>query len=417
MFTLGDDSWGLAASVTLKVGQLLGNSCQRLHHVKLVLSQVTVLSLILLEVQAHGGTGHAGARQPEDDSRTIFEDEADTLVLGDTAINRINVFKDVVGLHLHATEILSDQLTRLVGHHLHHLLGLRLVNTLVVVSGIVVTAIRFPVLVCNVLHGDNFTCRFGLLGQNLEPGKHSPHTILLAHVVGTSSERLFTANEGCVSLLVREIVSAAVHQIAEEFPAGGHLEAIDTPLGSHDVQSTRGRHRTGATLQTILELRNEVRISHDHSQRVRGRNEELGTENHVPVCVTISSCSERWNRLAGFDLQAFLVETHVSHQLDGVRQVGVGVAVPSGFGASEVWQGGAILDRSRCRPQLALQNPHGIGTLDATHAIIGHGEIWVGHQLLHAFKVEALLQHGQVVLDAVENLHGTTIGQLEGLNL
>mmetsp|Transcript_11625 Transcript_11625/g.31998 ORF Transcript_11625/g.31998 Transcript_11625/m.31998 type:complete len:245 (-) Transcript_11625:1207-1941(-) len=204
-----DDS-GLGASGELsELGYLEGDVRNRLDDVKGVLGEVARRRLVSLEVHAHGGARDAGAREAEDKARARLENEADTLVLRDGAIDRVSV-REHVGLgDLHAVDGCADETGLCLDHGGHHLLGARLIDTLVVITGVVVAAVLGPVRLGDVGDADERLALVGVGGgEDLQPSEHSEHAILLAHVIATGAEGLLAADEGRVHRRVREGGSA-----------------------------------------------------------------------------------------------------------------------------------------------------------------------------------------------------------------
>mmetsp|Transcript_84594 Transcript_84594/g.236772 ORF Transcript_84594/g.236772 Transcript_84594/m.236772 type:complete len:262 (-) Transcript_84594:158-943(-) len=237
-----DHRGSVAACGGRQTAELHGNGGQGLHDVEGVQADVPVRRHVLLEVKPHRGAGHARAREAEDDAGAVCEDEADALVLGDAAVHGVQVLEDVVGLDLHALHLLPHERAGLVGHGLHHLLGLRLVDALVVVPCVVIPAVLLPVLDRDLLDRDEAPFGEGLRGEDLQPRQHRPHAVLLAHVVAPRAERLLAADKGRVGLLVREVVRPAVHEVPEELPPGRHLKVWQALLLRDEVQGPRGRH-------------------------------------------------------------------------------------------------------------------------------------------------------------------------------
>mmetsp|Transcript_60700 Transcript_60700/g.113439 ORF Transcript_60700/g.113439 Transcript_60700/m.113439 type:complete len:328 (+) Transcript_60700:634-1617(+) len=277
----------------------------------------------------------------------------------------------------------------------------------------------------HVLHTHELASFLSLLRQDLEPSKHGPHSILLTDMVCTSPERLLAADERSVGGLPWKVAGATVHQIPEELPTCWHLKAWDTLLLGNQVQCTRGRHGPGTTFKAILELRNEMRVGHDHGQGVRRGHKELRAQDHVSVRVTICSGPELGDWLACVDLLTFLVQSHVRHQLDCICEVRVGVPMPSRLRTTEVWLRHSVLAASSWSTQLSFENSQRIGSLYSAHGVVGHAKLRVRDKLLNGLKVEALLQDSQMILHAVEDLDALAtrefvylrLGQIEIRNL
>lgn len=76
---------------------------------------------------------------------------------------------------------------------------------------------------------------------------HSPKTVRIcegAHVVCAGTKGLFTTDTAL----------PAVHQIAKELPACGHLKRLEAETLGHAVQRTGGGHAACYTLQATLEV-------------------------------------------------------------------------------------------------------------------------------------------------------------------
>ena len=52
-----------------------------MHHIEGMHVEVTIRSNVLLQVEADCGSGHTSSREAEDDTRLVFEDEANTFRL------------------------------------------------------------------------------------------------------------------------------------------------------------------------------------------------------------------------------------------------------------------------------------------------------------------------------------------------
>ena len=123
----------------------------------------------------------------------------------------------------------------------HHSVGTLRGHALVVIAAIVVSAIGLP-----MVHRDGLHCHqwLGLVlvlaGENLKPGQHSPHAILLADVVTTSAKAFLATDEGGVALGVGEILLVPrIHQVAEELPSRRSHEARNLlPGGNYTTLRT-----------------------------------------------------------------------------------------------------------------------------------------------------------------------------------
>mmetsp|Transcript_39095 Transcript_39095/g.99270 ORF Transcript_39095/g.99270 Transcript_39095/m.99270 type:complete len:351 (-) Transcript_39095:1085-2137(-) len=325
-----DDGRRVAARVRLQRRELHCDGRQRLDNFEGVPAEVAGRIGILLKVQADRRAGDAGAGEPENDAGAVRENEAEALVLRHAQVHGVAVLEDVIDGDLHALDGLADEVTRVVGHQLHHLLRLWLVNALVVVPGVIVAAVLLPMRVGDVLDAHQLSRGAGLGRDDLHPGEHGPHAVFLADVVAACAERFFATDERRVGLAIWEVMSATVHQIAEKLPAGGNLEASQALLLRDQVQGAGRRHGPGAALEAanLGELRDAIGVGHDDGQGVRRRHEELRAEDHVPVGVAIGTSAKAWHKLGGADLLALGVETHPPHQVDRIGEVGIGVPMP-----------------------------------------------------------------------------------------
>ena len=72
-----------------------------------------------------------------------------------------------------------------------------------------------------------------------------------------------------------------------------------------------------------------------------------------------------------------LVQSHLFHQLHRIGQVGIRMAVPGRGGPPEVRLRRGVFAGPWWGPELLLEDPEGIGALNATHGIVGHTwDIW-----------------------------------------
>mmetsp|Transcript_18603 Transcript_18603/g.54509 ORF Transcript_18603/g.54509 Transcript_18603/m.54509 type:complete len:725 (+) Transcript_18603:3053-5227(+) len=404
----GDNVWLGAPRELCELGLVEGDLGEGLDHVEGVLGQVPVGRLVLFEVEAHGGAVHARARKSEDDAAAVSHDEADALVLGHRAVHGVGVGELVQELELVARLELGAALACARRHGLHHLGRGRLVHPLEVVARVVVAAVGLPVLRHHVRHAEEGLARVRVLcGEDLQPREHRPHAVLLPHVVGARAETLLAAEEGRVGLALGEHGGAAVHQVAEELPTRGHLEALQLLGRRHAVEGRRGGHGARARLEAsvLVEVGDGVRVGGNGGERVGGRAEEVVAEDHVAVRVAVRRGAKLGRRLGRGHLVAALVQAHLRDELHGVREVWVRVAVRRGRGSAEVRLGLRVDEGGGGQAQLLAEHLLGVGPLHAVHRVVDHGEVGPLHEGLDLREVKAVLEHGHVVLGAVEHLH------------
>src|SRR5690606_10312967 len=171
---------------------------------------------VLLNVQPDSGTLRASTGEADDNPGAILEFDKETLVLAHAAVE-IGV-REVVGLdHLDILaangdgRALEGRIFHLLAEASNKLLGTLAVDVFVVVASKEGAAILLPEFVLNAGNRGLFAFgqRRGNTSNNVEPGNNCPKTVLLTDVVGSSAERLFTAN--------RKLL--CVKQSAEELPA------------------------------------------------------------------------------------------------------------------------------------------------------------------------------------------------------
>mmetsp|Transcript_2942 Transcript_2942/g.6275 ORF Transcript_2942/g.6275 Transcript_2942/m.6275 type:complete len:591 (-) Transcript_2942:578-2350(-) len=402
-----DHSGRGSARALLQLGDLQRDLGDGLDDVERVQAEVAIRCSVLFEVHADCRAVDARAREAEDESGSILEDEADALIFGEAAVDRILVLEHVGLLYGHAVDASANHILLLLHHSVHHVRRRRLVDALVVIPGIVVTTILRPVRLANVLDAKE---RLGgvrvLRRQDLKPRHHCPHAILLTNVVAACAERLLSANEGCVRGCGGEDVGARVHQIAKELPSSRHLEERNAKLLRYKVHGHRGRHRACASLESVLEPRDARGVGDDDGERVRGRAEELAAHDHVAVSVAVGGGAEGRRRLLRVDLQPLLVETHRRNKLNSVSEVGVGVTVRCRVFATKVLLRVRVDERGGRCAELLKEDGLGVGALHAMHRVVEHREILAREEALDGGEVEDLLEQFDVILDAREDLDG-----------
>jgi hypothetical protein len=223
-----------------------------------------LVGIVLLNVQTDGGAAGTGTRQTDNDSAAVVELDVDTLVLADAAV-KVGV-AEVVGLDdLAARDGGTDKFVLLGGdeflHVSGHLLGTLGLTALVVVTGEESATVNLPEVLLDGLDAGGLALLLTDTGNDVEPCDNGPETILLADVVGTSTERLLTTDVHLVG----------IEQTAEELPASGDLVALETLLLGDEVNGTRCRHGTGQTVDTLLlEVGDQLGVVSNDGERVTG---------------------------------------------------------------------------------------------------------------------------------------------------
>lgn len=271
-----------------------------------------------------------------------------------------------------------------VGHQslelANNLIGAVRVDVLVVVSGEKGASVLRPEVLLDLLDGG---CSAGVLdtkgGDDVQPGNDSPQTILLTDVVATSSETLLTAD----GQLLR------VEEGAEELPAGRDLVAGEALCLGNQVDGAAGGHGSGKTVDAVLlEVGDELGVVGNDGERVSGRYKGVGAVNHVSVTITIGS---------GTKGNIVLVDN--LDQGVGVGEVRVGVPTV------KVGAGNAVLGGTS-ESKLLLKDGLAVGASDSVKAIKQDLEVGVGgEELLDGVKVKDVLEHGDVVGGAVDDLN------------
>eukprot|EP00760_Papus_ankaliazontas_P002392 PhM_4_TR10976/c0_g1_i1/m.32671 len=288
----------------------------------------------------------------------------------------------------------------------HHRVGALRRHALVVVAAVVVAAVRLPVLAHNLLDGDERLRGVGVaVGEDREPRADGPEAVLLTYVVRARAETLLAADERRVLGAVEALL--AVHKVAEELPARGHLKALEVERRGDTVGGGGGGHRAGDGLDAVLEEGNRgLRVRGDDGEGVGRGHEEGAAENHVAVGVTVGGGAEGGERarvdallLRALARQAHLLDEHV-----GVRQVGVGVA------PAEVRQRHSVHDALRGGAERLDDNLAGVRAADAVQTVVEDLEVGALHETLQGLHVEHGCEAGKVVHRGVDNLDNVAIG-------
>mmetsp|Transcript_8188 Transcript_8188/g.28125 ORF Transcript_8188/g.28125 Transcript_8188/m.28125 type:complete len:607 (-) Transcript_8188:332-2152(-) len=389
--SLGDHSGLLAPCEFLQLGHLQRSLDDGLQGLLRIEKHLGLVILVLLDVEPDGGARRPGSRQSEDDPGPVREHNADSLLARDAPVDWVGILKVVRLGHSEGSHLASLSRARDDGSPevLHHLVCAVRVAALVVIPAKVVPAVLVPVLHRNVLHGDEVSGSLVLLGQNAQPGKDGPDPVLLPDVVASSAEALLAANAAL----------AGIHEVAEELPAGWGLEEGNPELGGHEVQGAAGRHAAGHALEAVLEVRDALLgVRGDHGHRVRGGDEEVLAQDHVPVPVSVTRGAE------------VILPALVEHQRDellGVGQVGVGVPAP------KVLLRHAVLQAVLAAAQRLHEDRLGVSPRHGVQRVEHEAELRAGQELPQHVKVKDLLQQLEVVIDGGDHLDGEGVPVLD----
>mmetsp|Transcript_8637 Transcript_8637/g.27096 ORF Transcript_8637/g.27096 Transcript_8637/m.27096 type:complete len:1102 (-) Transcript_8637:19-3324(-) len=396
---LRDDGGLVAAGEFLELGELHGDLDEGVDDLRDMF--VEDGGVVLLDVESDGSAGAGGAREAEDDARAVSHEEADALVLRDGSVDGVDIAEDVGG----GDGVGADGLARVLGghggHRSHHFCRLGLVDALVVVAAVVVAAVRGPVLLDDLLDGDERGLgRLVVVGEDAEPGEDGEEAVLLADVVRARPERLLAAEQGGVVDALEERLG--VHEVSEELPPGRRLEEREVELGGDEVDGAAGGHapRDGFDAALGLEEGNGVGVGGEDGERVGGRDEELGAEDHVAIAVAVRGGAEGGDVGGVGDGPAGAVDGHLLGEVDGVGEVGVSVV------AAEVGEGVGVHAARLGEAELGDEEGFGVWTGDAVHGVEDHGEVGPGEEGLDDVEVEDGLEEVDVRLDAVDDLDG-----------
>ena len=379
--TLSFDIRLLAANVFLKLEQGHRQSDIIFEVVLRGDADLISVTLVLLNVETDRGTTAASARQTNDNAAAVVKLDIQALVLGHAAV-KIGVGKVASVSHLAAGDGAADKVLvrHLLGQVGNQFVGPVALNTLVIVSREKRAAVDLPELVLNRRDAGGLAALcLGHAGNNVQPGNNGPDAVLLANMVASRAETLLAANG---HLLV-------VKQVAEELPAGWDFVVLQT-LGLGDkVHSPGSGHRSCKTIDTLLlEPRNELGVVGNNGQAVTGRNEGVGTVDHVAVAITVTSSAE---------VNPVLI--HGLHELMSINQIRIRVAT------CKVRLRRAVHGAAGGQTEFLDEDVDTVRARHAMHAVKQDLEVFVAAQeLLDQIKVEDLLHHGHIVCGGMYDL-------------
>lgn len=191
--------------------------------------EIKLVFVILLQVDSNRCARGAGSRLSEDEAGSIWVSEDPSLVVAYTTVNWVSVLEDLS----HITFLLGFERIEFCHNLGEDLVGCLGLKTLIIVSLVVVSSILSPVLLNNLLDGDERFSFVGILGsKNLEPAEDCPNTVFFSNVRAPCSETFFTA-DGNLS---------GIKKVAEELPTSWCLIVSDLHFLSNFIEGTRGWH-------------------------------------------------------------------------------------------------------------------------------------------------------------------------------
>lgn len=262
----------------------------------------------------------------------------------------------------------------------YDLVGTIGVDVLIVVSGEEGTSVLGPEFLLDLLDGGGDA---GVLnanaGNDVEPGDDGPEAVLLTDVVATGSKTLLTADGKLLG----------IEKSAEELPSGGDLVDVETLGLADEIDGSRSGHGAGETVDAVLlEVGDQVCVVGNDGEGVTRRDKGVGTVNHVTVTITIRGSTEGNVVLVdNFDEGVSIGEVRIRV---ATVKVGGGFAVLNGTGEAK----------------LLLEDGLAVGASDTVKTVEEDLEVWVGdEELLDKLKVEDVLEHGDIIGSAVDNLN------------
>mmetsp|Transcript_3855 Transcript_3855/g.12235 ORF Transcript_3855/g.12235 Transcript_3855/m.12235 type:complete len:316 (-) Transcript_3855:215-1162(-) len=202
-----------------------------------------------------------------------------------------------------------------------------------------------------------------------------------------------------------------IHEVPEELPSGGHLEALEPLLASHVVQRLRRRHGARSASKASGKVGNDARVGGDDGDRVGRAHEESRAQDHGAVRIAISSATKAGQRRRVHTLRRAAVakQAHALHQRLGVGQVGVRMQ------PAKVRLRHAVVHGSRGGAQLLAEDAVCVWPSHAVERIVDHVEVRTLDHRTNGGEVEHAAKKRQVVLRRVDHFHreGLAVGPSE----
>ncbi len=266
----------------------------------------------------------------------------------------------------------ARQIGQAAAQIIHQFIGGITIDTLIIMTTIVVAPIAAPVVRHDLCH------RHFAHGQNVQPQQNRPETVLFANMVRSGARALLTAKGG----------APVVQQVAKELPPRGRLITGDAQRLGHTIRRARCRHRPRDTGQTVLISGGKMRIRGQNGQTVgRGDIASLA-HDHIAIPVTIGRGPEIGT----------IGRHHNVHQVLGPDRVRIGMA------ATEIGAGHGIHNAALWRAQRIDQNMARIGAGHRMHCIEPQGKA-TREQATDRIEIKQLGHEVRVIRDGIDNLN------------
>ena len=175
-------------------------------------------------------------------------------------------------------------------------------------------------------------------------------------------------------------------------------------LFGNEINGTGGGHAAGKTVDALLlEVGDQVRVVGDYGEGVAGRDEGVGTVDHVTVAVAV-----------GGGAKVYIVFVDSFNEGVGVNEIWVWVPT------TEVGGGLAVLSAAAGKAEFFFENSNAIGAGDAVEAVKEHFEVvMAGEKLFDQGEVEDVLEHGDVVSCGVDylNIQASVASEANGVDV
>ena len=179
------------------VGDLL--ECRHWVLVKLVFT-------VFLKVDSDGRSRGSSSRLSEYESRAICVSENPSLIVAHTGVNWVRVAEDLG----HISFLFALEWIELAYNSRENFVGRLSIETLVIVSLVIVSSVFSPVFFYDLFHSHEWLGGVQVSRcKDLKPAEDGPNSIFFSDVRAAGTEALLSADRD----------SASIKQVAEEFPA------------------------------------------------------------------------------------------------------------------------------------------------------------------------------------------------------